>query len=184
MVPIGKTALALVLLALTLALAGCGEDAARTSTAPSSSADASSTAGADLSVIGCATEDPSDVGDLTGAWAGDDSGVYYIRQVGDCLWWFGTELVDIEPGLTGQNGFANVASGHVAGTRIDVEWADVPVGDILGGGGLTLVYDDDDDQLVITERRGESAPPFGATTFTRIEPEATPDGSPSPPASP
>ena len=63
---------------------------------------------------------------------GSEGGVYYIRQVGDCLWWFGTELRDIEPGLTGQLGFANVASGRVDGTasrwsgptfRLATSWA-------------------------------------------------------------
>ena len=52
----------------------------------------------DLSAIACATDDPTDIGELTGAWQGSEGGVYYIRQVGDCVWWFGTELIDIEPG--------------------------------------------------------------------------------------
>ena len=182
MVPSGRMAIALVVLTLTLALAACGDDAASASTAPAFSPGTSAT-GADLSAIACATEDPEDVGGLTGAWSGDDSGVYYIRQVGDCVWWFGTEIEDIDPGLTGQDGFANVASGRVDGTRIDVEWVDLPMGDILGGGGLTLEYDQDDDLLVIRERRGVWIP-FGATTFTRIELNASPDASPSEPASP
>ena len=190
MLSLGKTATVVVVLTLTLALAGCGGTAASPSAAenpassvPSSSAGTSTTV-ADLSAISCATTDPADVGELTGAWAGDDHGVYYIRQVGDCLWWFGTELVDIERGLTGQAGFANVASGRVSGTRIEVEWADVPMGNILGGGGLTLVLDEEKNQLVITERRGNWSPPFGATMFTRIEPSATSDARPAESASP
>ena len=137
----------------------------------------------DLSVIGCATDDPDDVGELTGVWAGSEGGVYYIRHVGHCVWWFGTELEDFESGVTGQPGFANVASGRVTGTQIDVEWADLPIGDILGGGGLTFTYDAEDGQLVLTEQRGGWVP-FGATILTRIEPAAspgaTPLGSPSP----
>jgi hypothetical protein len=190
MLPFGRTGIVLVVLIVTLALAGCGGNATSpsaghnpASSVPSSSA-ATSTTVADLSAISCATTDPADVGELTGAWAGDDHGIYYIRQVGDCLWWFGTELVDIERGLTGQAGFANVASGRVSGTRIEVEWADVPMGNILGGGGLTLVLDEENKQLVITERRGDWSPPFGATVFTRIEPSATSDATPSASASP
>ena len=57
------------------------------------------------------------------------------------------------------------------GTEIVLEWADVPMGNILNGGGLTLVYDEQNDQLVITERRGDGEP-FGATTFSRIEPDS------------
>jgi hypothetical protein len=181
---VGRTAIGLVVLTLTLALAACGNDVSSSSPpdgATSSAARPSAgdrTAATDLSAIACATNDPDDVGDLTGAWSGDDTGVYYIRQVGDCVWWFGTEIDDIEPGLTGQPGFANVASGRVDGNQIDVEWADLPVGNILGGGGLTLVYDEETDQLLITEQRG-GWQPFGASTFTRIDPDASPDASPS-----
>ena len=107
-------------------------------------------AAAGLSAIACATQDPYDVGELTGAWQGDDTGIYYIRQVGECVWWFGTELKDIEPRVTGQPGFANLASGRVDATEVVLEWADVPMGNILNGGGLTLVYDEQNDQLVIT----------------------------------
>jgi hypothetical protein len=169
--------MALVVLILALALAGCGDDAPSPSAAsPTASAGATDI---DLSAIACATDDPRDAGELTGAWQGDDTGVYYIRHVGDCLWWFGTEIKDVEPGVTGQRGFANVASGRVDGTRIELEWADVPMGNILNGGGLALMYDAQDDQLVITERRGEGVP-FGATVFTRIEPDASPGESTSP----
>jgi hypothetical protein len=113
----------------------------------------------------------------------NDGGVYYIRQIGDCVWWFGTELSDIESGLTGQGGFANVASGRVDGTDVVVEWADLPAGDVLNGGGLTLVYDAENDQLVITEQRGGGIPYF-ATMLTRIEPNPSRDASPSESASP
>ena len=188
MVAFRKTAIAFGVLTLMLALAGCGDEAPSpssddpASSAPSSSAGGSTTA-TDLSAIGCATNDPDGVGDLTGAWSGDDTGVYYIRQVGDCVWWFGTEIDDIERGQTGQPGFANVASGRIVGTQIDVEWADLPMGNVLGGGGLTLVYDEGNDQLTITEQRGDWQP-FGATMLTRIEPNASPAAGPSESASP
>ena len=71
---------AIVVAALTLAAAGCGDSAPSEST-PSPSAGANGTS-FDLSAIGCATDDPTDVGELTGAWQGDDTGIYYIRQVG------------------------------------------------------------------------------------------------------
>ena len=150
-------------LIVTLALAACGDDLAT----PSARSDRvarplPSTTAADLSAIACARTIPPMSGELTGAWEGDDTGVYYIRQVGDCVWWFGTELRDIERGVTGQPGFANVAAGRVDGTEIVVEWADVPMGNILNGGGLTLVYDEAADRLEITERRGVGQQ-FGAT---------------------
>jgi hypothetical protein len=180
MARLAKRAIALVALTLMLALAGCGEDSEPSAPSPSAGATATET---DLSAIACATEVPADVGELTGAWTGNDNGVYYIRQVGDCVWWFGTEIEDIEPGQIAQPGFANVASGRIVGTRIDVEWADLPMGNILGGGGLTFVYDEENDQLVMTEQRGEWQP-FGGSTLTRIEASAGPDASPSESASP
>jgi hypothetical protein len=94
------------------------------------------------------------------------------------VWWFGTEIREIEPGVTGQRGFANVAGGRVDGNRIEVEFADLPLGNVLGGGGLTLVYDPDTDQLTITGQRGEWQP-FGARTLTRIDPDAKPLASPA-----
>ena len=176
---------------VVLTVVGCRSEAPSPSAAyvfptfaplPSSRAGAS-TGTTDLSAIACATDDPTDIGELTGAWRGSEGGVYYIRHVGDCVWWFGTELIDIERGVTGQPGFANVASGRMDGNRIDVEFVDLPLGNVLGGGGLTLVYDPETDQLTITEQRGDWQP-FGARTFTRIEPDASPSTSPSESASP
>ena len=178
----------LALVVLALAVTGCGASVpsspaveATASSAPSPTA--ATTAVQDLSAIACATEDPEDVGDLTGAWRGDDRGVYYIRQVGDCVWWFGTEIREMEPGVLGQPGFANVATGRMDGTEIRMEWADLPIGDILGGGGLTLVYDPANDLLRITEQRGDWVR-YGASTLTRIAPEASPEPSASASASP
>jgi hypothetical protein len=114
---------------------------------------------------------------------GNDSGVYYIRHVGECVWWFGTEVDDIEPGVTGQRGFANVAVGRMVGTQLDLEWADVPLGDVLNGGGLTFVYDEASGQLTLAEQRG-GGEEFGGSVLTRIEPPASPDPSPSSSASP
>ena len=172
------------LVLLAIALAGCGGDAASPtpegSDAPAASA---GTVVTDLSAIGCATDDPDGEGELTGAWQGNDSGVYYIRHVGDCVWWFGTEVDEIEPGATGQPGFANVAAGRMVGTRIELEWADVPLGNILNGGGLTFVYDAANDTLTLAEQRG-GGQPFGGTVLSRFEPPASPAVSPSPSASP
>ena len=178
----------LALLTLALAVAGCANNAASQSAsnglAPSASPGvaASTTGPTGLAAIGCATDDPEDVGALTGAWSADDGGVYYIRQVGDCVWWFGTDVADIDPGKTAQQGFANVAAGRVDGTEIELEWADVPLGVTLGGGGLTVIVDEGGDSLRITEKRGYWG--FGGNSFTRIQANATPDASPSASATP
>lgn len=132
----------------------------------------------DLSVIGCAGNDPADEGELTGAWAGNDTGTYYIRQVGDCVWWFGTEVRDIELGPTSQRGFANVASGRIVGTQVDLEWVDVPLGNTVNGGGLTFIYDEERGELTLADQRG-GRQPFGGTVLTRIDPDATSSATPS-----
>ena len=170
---------------MALALAGCASDEARPTPPGASALSAASrgTAITDLSAIGCAGDDPADEGELTGAWQGNDSGVYYIRQVGACVWWFGTEVVEIERGTTDQPGFANVASGRKVGTQVDLEWADIPLGSTVNGGGLTFVYDESDDSLTLTEQRG-GRQAFGGTVLTRIEPPASPDPSPSRSGSP
>ena len=133
----------------------------------------------DLSAIGCARDDPAGEGVLTGAWDGNDSAVYYVRQVGDCVWWFGTEVRAIEPGVTGQPGFANVASGRMVGTQVDLEWADVPLGDAVNSGGLTFIYDEERGELTLAEQRG-GRQPFGGTVLTRIQPDATASATPTP----
>jgi hypothetical protein len=170
---------------MALGLAACGGDATTptaaaepASSSPSPSA-VSGLAATDLAAIGCATVDPGGVGERTGAWQGNDSGVYYIRQVGDCVWWFGTEVDEIEPGRTNQRGFANVASGRIVGTQIDLEWADVPLGDTVNGGGLTFVYDEASDRLTLTEQRGGNQR-FGGSILTRIDPSASPSASATP----
>jgi hypothetical protein len=160
---------------LVLAVAGCGEES------PSPSAEAST--GPDLSAIACATADPTDAGELTGAWLGSEGGIYYIRHVGDCVWWFGTEIEPMERGVTGQPGFANVAVGRLDGGLLAVEWADIPLGNVLGGGGLTFVYDAANDRLLLTEQRGDWVP-FGGTELTRIVPDPSPETSPSESPSP
>ena len=182
------TYLAWVVPLLAVAIAGCGSDAP-TASAPSGSmattpsADASGMALTDLSVIGCAADDPADEGELTGAWAGNDSGTYYIRQVGDCVWWFGTEVRGVELGPIDQRGFANVASGRMVGTQVDLEWVDIPLGDSVNGGGLTFVYDEERNELTLAEQRG-GRQPFGGTVLPRIEPDATSSATPSATPSP
>jgi len=77
---------------------------------------------------------------LTGLWHADDGGLYYIRHVGDQIWWAGLSTnstagyLDFFKGLD----FANVFRGTLSGTRISGTWADVPRGAILSHGTLAL----------------------------------------------
>ena len=83
-------------------LASCGA----VTVSPSSAAtDAGSPA------TGCSSDAiADDAGQLTGVWTADDGGRYYLRQMGDCIWWFRTELQEVGDG--DQSGFANVAVGR------------------------------------------------------------------------
>ncbi len=169
---------------VALAIAGCGapleSSPKETSPAPppSDSTD-DGTPATDLSAIGCATDDPDDVGELTGVWAGNEGGVYYIRHVGDCVWWVRDRAEGDRTRNDGPGRVCERRQRRMVGPRIDLEWADVPLGDILGGGGLTLAYGAAHDQLTVTGQRGDWEP-FGASVFTRIDPDASPSVSPSP----
>ena len=80
-----------------------------------------------------------------------------------------TEVEDIDPGATGQRGFANVASGRIKGSEIELQWVDIPMGNARSGGGLTLAFDSQHKGLVVIAQSGEGSP-FGAQAFSRIEP--------------
>jgi hypothetical protein len=75
--------------------------------------------------------------DLTGAWAGDDGGIYYLRQVDSVVWWNGMSGRDGSPLDVGRN-WNNVARGVITGLQIDVEGSDVPRGGSLLNGELVL----------------------------------------------
>ena len=73
---------------------------------------------------------------VTGVWECNDSGIYYVRNLGREVWWFGR-------GVHPHQSFANVAYGQVEGvgaeTRIlKLRWADVPAGTTNIYGRLVL----------------------------------------------
>jgi hypothetical protein len=69
---------------------------------------------------------------LSGKWqANRGGGFYYMRQMGDQLFWLG-ELRDSNPD------WCNVAQGKIVNFTIDLFWADVPKGKTVGGGELIL----------------------------------------------
>jgi hypothetical protein len=68
---------------------------------------------------------------LTGAWAANDVGTYYMRQTGDAVWWLGLSR---DQGAS----FANVFRGTLQGDSLSGDWADVPLGSTLSSGMLRL----------------------------------------------
>jgi hypothetical protein len=87
---------------------------------------------------------PARQGDLTGVWAADDRGTYYIRQVRDAqghdmIWWLGLSK---DRGRTFANVFRGTVIGTIAGAFVQGEWADVPLGATRGSGELNVTLPD------------------------------------------
>jgi hypothetical protein len=162
-------------LLIAVLLIGCS--AAAPTSVPSGGASA---VASDVGVSGCSA-DSRDLGDMTGVWAVEEEGLYYLRHMGDCVWWFGTSLRDVSQ--EHQSGFANVAVGRIVGQLVHVEWADLTLGDHLGGGTLVLRITENGDRLV---REAQTGTGFGGMTWTRREPSpgTSPSGGGSGPTSP
>lgn len=75
-----------------------------------------------------------DYGDLTGMWQCNDGGMYFMRQVGGDLWWYGRD------GGGGRD-WANVFRGQIRGSEVIGDWVDVPVGRFRNIGNLQLRID-------------------------------------------
>lgn len=74
---------------------------------------------------------PNTNADLTGVWSCDDGGIYYIRQLGNIVWWDGEKD-------EANSGWANVARGTISGDTVTLDYADVPEGNSDGYGTLVL----------------------------------------------
>jgi hypothetical protein len=83
------------------------------------------------------TWDGSSAIDLTGTWAGDDQGVYYLRQIGNEIWWLGMSGRGESFRNRGTE-WTNVYLGTLSGDTITGAYADVPQGKILDRGPVVL----------------------------------------------
>ncbi len=94
---------------------------------------------------------PSSTVDLTGIWQCDDGAVYYIRQIGDKVFWLGEKEAE-DPR------FCNVAFGSVTPSDVTLQWADVPKGKNRHFGTIYLRVSDNGMRLTATkhERFGGS----------------------------
>ncbi len=93
--------------------------------------------------------------DLTGVWSGDDGGKYYLRQIGNEIWWFG-ESSPTEPG------WSNVAHGTIKNNVIVLKWSDVPKGGTSGNGNLKLKVENQNKLTIFVNDGG-----FSGTVLTR-----------------
>jgi hypothetical protein len=107
---------------------------------------------------------------LTGVWAADDVGTYYVRQIGDAVWWLGLSR-DWSLGTSGDPGrpFANIFRGtRGADGTIQGQWADVPITpSATAGSGLLVLSGSGGDQairLTATSKTGG----FGGSSWDKL----------------
>lgn len=104
---------------------------------------------------------------LTGIWKANDGGTYYIRNIGDDIWWLGISSNDA--GKT----FSNVLRGQILenNNTIVADWTDLPMGSNMYYGKLTLNVDSNVTLNKISEssysNNGSSSCCFGATIWQR-----------------
>jgi len=103
--------------------------------------------------------------DLTGSWAGDDGGIYFLRQMDSIVWWNGMADRAGSAELLG-HAWNNVARGEIKGPSIDVSWADVPRGGILDGGTMKLNVQADGTGNIQIVKVSEQTGDFGNTVWT------------------
>jgi len=108
---------------------------------------------------------------LTGVWSCDDGGTYYIRQLGDTIWWLG------EPS-TNPDLWSNVARGTISGNTITLEYSDIPKGCAEGYG--TLVLEAVSNNVLNAKEKPAS---YGGSTWTRKASSACPSSTTTIPSS-
>jgi hypothetical protein len=91
--------------------------------------------------------------DLTGNWkatlgaeavSGPD---FYIRHIGDSVWMYGEDM-------TADPTWTSVANGTVIGDKVELNWADVPIGKANLYGTLLLNITSDNELKVLNQTGG------------------------------
>ena len=93
---------------------------------------------------------------FSGRWRSNYGGTYYIKQLGNELWWYG------ESGNKGAS-WSNVFHGYIGKQEIAGKWVDVPKGRVNSQGEMTVQIASPD-RLVAVRKTGG----FGGNTLTRI----------------
>lgn len=100
--------------------------------------------------------------DLTGVWNCDDKGVYYLKQIGSNIYWYGEQKPNSPH-------FTNIAYGTFNGDTLTLKWVDVPKGETKANGELILKFSqtplssDTTQILTATKKTGN----FGGSKWTR-----------------
>lgn len=105
--------------------------------------------------------------DFSGVWIADDGAHYYVRQLGDSIWWAGLHDSGFHAGVI----FTNLFRGRVfASDRTIVgSWADVPRGSTYGHGKLTLEIVEPERERGLELRKvvEHTTGSFGASVWSR-----------------
>ena len=172
-----------LLCASLVAMVGCGASTASPSAATTPpAASASATTGATpppptpnptVAVAAVCTLtplkfDPKTI-DLTGAWAGDDGGIYYVRQRGTVVWWNGMSSRDGSPAGLGRD-WNNVGRGEIKNLAIIADWVDVPRGGIDGYGTVGFKIGADSAGNIQLTKTSDEGTGRGDTLWTRCQP--------------
>ena len=123
--------------------------------------------------------------DLSGVWSGNDTGLYYIKQIGSCIWWSGLSNFTDQGQYPGQEwimAFRGMvdAAGVINGDFVDVKSSNP------GNGTMTIEarIDQVNDQSVVQlYRTGSTGHEIGVTFWERTtEPTPTepPPSEPTP----
>jgi len=158
-----------------LVLAGSLVAACGSSASPTPSATTAPTPAASPLVGGVCTPapikfDPKAKIDLTGAWAGDDDGIYYVRQRGNVIWWNGMSDRALPPEHLGRD-WNNVGRGEIKkDLTIVSDWVDVPRGGIDGYGTVNFKIGPDSAGNLQITKTSETGTGRGDTVWTRCQP--------------
>jgi hypothetical protein len=168
MVPFG------LVCACLIGLVGCGTVSTSTQspTTAASQATASGTPASTTALIGATCTptsikfDPKAPIDLTGAWAGDDGGIYYVRQRDKVIWWNGMSDRSLPPQRLGRF-WNNVGRGEIkADLTIVSDWVDVPRGGVDGYGTVNFKIGPDTAGNLQITKTSETGTGRGDTVWT------------------
>jgi hypothetical protein len=106
---------------------------------------------------------------VTGVWAGNDGGTYWVRQIGSCVYWAGFSAPADSPSMG--RSFSNVFAGWLStssGVHVYGYWADVPRGATASGGVIRVEVQVDSLGRGVAMNKLSSSGGFGGTNWKRI----------------
>jgi len=113
--------------------------------------------------------------DLSGVWSGNDTGVYYIKQIGSCVWWSGLSSFTDQGQYPGQEWIMTFRGMMDADGKINGDFVDVKSSN-PGSGTMTIEarIDQVNGQAVVQlYRTGSTGHAIGVTFWQRTT-EPTP----------